>query len=56
MSEADAHGPGSSGTTLDRGRQEVLDAARPPPPDEELLIGDLSDEEDRLFFEAIMST
>jgi len=25
------------------------------PPDEEVLIGDLSEEEDRLFLEAIMS-
>ena len=42
MSEADAHGTGSGGTTLERGREEVL-------------IGDLTEEEDRLFLEAIMS-
>jgi hypothetical protein len=55
MSEADAHGTGSGGTTLERGREAVLNAARPLPPDEEVLIGDLTDEEDRLFIEAIMS-
>ena len=55
MSEAGAQGTGSGGTTLERGREEVLDAARPLPPDEEVLIGDLTQEEDRLFLEAIMS-
>jgi len=55
MSEADAHGTRSGGTTLERGRAEVLDAARPLPPNEEVLIGDLTEEEDRLFLEAIMS-
>lgn len=56
VSEADAHGTGSGGTTLERDRQEVLDAARPLPRDEEALIGYLTGEEDRLFLEAIMST
>jgi hypothetical protein len=37
------------------GQVAVLDAARPLPPDEEVLIGDLTEEEDRLFLEAIMS-
>lgn len=55
MSEADAHRTGSGGTTLERGREEVLHAARPLPPDEEVLIDDLTEEEDRLFVEAIMS-
>ena len=55
MSEADAHGTGSGGTTLERDREEFLNAARPLPPDEEVLIGDLTEEEDRLFLEAIMS-
>jgi len=55
MSEADAHGPGSGGTTLERDREAVLNAARPLPPDEEMLIGDLTEEEDRLFLAAIMS-
>jgi hypothetical protein len=55
VSEAGAHGTGSGGSTLERGREEVLDAARPLPPDEEVLIGDLTEVEDRLFVEAIMS-
>jgi hypothetical protein len=55
VSEADAHGTGSGGTTLESDREEVLNAARPLPPDEEVLIGDLTEEEDRLFVEAIMS-
>jgi hypothetical protein len=54
VSEAGAHGAGSGGTILERGREEVLDTARPLPPDEEVLIGDLTEEEDRLFLEAIM--
>jgi hypothetical protein len=53
VSEADAHGTGSGGTTLERGREEVLHAARPLPP-EGVLVGDLTEEEDRLFLEAIM--
>ena len=55
MSEADAHGAGSSGTTLERGRAEVLSAARPLPPDEDVLIDDLTEDEDHLFLEAILS-
>ena len=55
MSEAGAHGTGSGGTTLERDRAEVLNAAQPLPPDEEVLIADLTEEEDRLFLEAIMS-
>jgi hypothetical protein len=35
---------------------ERVDAARPLPPDEEVLIGDLTEDEDRVFFEAILST
>ena len=36
------------------GQEEVLEAARPLPPDEEALIADLTEKEDRLFIEAIM--
>ena len=54
MSEAGAHGTGSGGTRLERDREEVLNAARPLPHDEEVLIRDLTEEEDRLFLEAIM--
>jgi hypothetical protein len=55
MSEADVYGAGSGGSTQERGRTEVLDAARPLPPDEEVVIGDLTEEEDRLFLAAILS-
>ena len=55
MSEDDAHGTGSGGTTMERDREKVLNAARPLPTDEEVLIGDLTEEEDRLFLEAIMN-
>jgi hypothetical protein len=41
-------------TTLERDREEVLEAARPLPPDGETLIADLTEEKDRLFAEAIM--
>jgi hypothetical protein len=55
VSEAGAQGTGSDGTTLERGREEVLNAARPLPRDEEVLIVTLTEYEDRLFLEAIMS-
>lgn len=54
MSEADVYGAGSSGWTQEKGRTEVLDAARPLPPDEVVVIGDLTEEEDRLFLAAIL--
>lgn len=56
MSEADVPGVGPSGASLERDREDVLDAARPLPPDEEALIGDLSEDEDRLFLTAILHT
>jgi hypothetical protein len=49
------HSQRASGATLERDREEVLDAARPLPPDEETLIGDLTEDEDRLFLAAILS-
>ncbi len=54
MSEAGTHGTSSSGATLERDRTEVLEAARPLPPDEEAIIADLTEEEDRVFIAAIM--
>jgi hypothetical protein len=54
MSEPGARRPDVKGTTLERQRSEVLDAARPLPPDEDVLIGGLTDEEDRLFLAAIL--
>jgi len=40
--------------TMERSRQDVLDAARPLPPGDDVVIEDLSDEEDRLFLAAIL--
>ena len=54
MSESSARRPNVKGTTLERERNEVLDAARPLPPDEDVLIGELTDEEDHLFLAAIL--
>jgi hypothetical protein len=33
----------------------VLDAAKPLPPDEDAVIGDLSEDEDRIFLTAILN-
>ena len=54
MSDPQAHVPASRGATLERSREDVLDAARPLPPDENVVIEDLSDDEDRLFLAAIL--
>jgi hypothetical protein len=40
--------------TLERGRNDVLSAARPLAPDAEVLIDDLTEDEDRLFLAAIL--
>ena len=45
---------GSKGTTLERTRNEVLEAARPLPPDDDVLIDDLTEDEDRLFLAAVL--
>jgi hypothetical protein len=55
MSEQHVHEPSGHGPTLERGRDDVLDAARPLPPDEDAVIDDLSEDEDRLFLAAILS-
>jgi hypothetical protein len=55
MSEADALGASSKGTTLERSRNEVLQVARPLPPDEDVLMTDLAEDEDRMFLSAILS-
>ena len=54
MSESSARRPDVKGTTLERERNEVLDAARLLPPDEDVLIGEFTDEEDHLFLAAIL--
>ena len=53
MSEPATRQPASRGASLERSREDVLAAARPLPPDEDALIEDLTDEEDRVFIEAI---
>ena len=54
MSELEVHGSASKGTTLERGRSDVLDSARPLPPDGDVVIDDLTEDEDRLFLAAIL--
>lgn len=54
MSEQQARKPASGGVTLERSKNELLAAARPLPPVEEMLIEDLTDEEERLFVDAIL--
>jgi len=56
MSDPEAHVPASRGTTLERSRQAVLDAARPLPPDEDVVNDELSEDEDRLFLAAILDS
>jgi len=53
MPEPAARRPASRGASLERSREEVLAAARPLPPDEDALIEGLTDEEERIFTEAI---
>ena len=54
VSEPEVHRSASKGTTLERDRNDVLDAARPLPPDADVLIEDLTEDEDRLFLAAVL--
>jgi hypothetical protein len=54
MSEPEPRKPASKCAGLERSREEVLAAARPLPPHEEMLIEDLTDEEERIFVAAIL--
>jgi len=54
MSDPEAQVPVGRGATLERSREDVLDAARPLPLGEDVVIEELSDEEDRLFLAAIL--
>ena len=56
MSGPEAHVPASGAGTLERSRQDVLGVARPLPPDEDVVIRELSEEEDRLFLGAILDS
>jgi hypothetical protein len=54
MSEPGAPEPAARGVSLERSREEVLAAARPLPSHEDMVIEDLTDEEERIFVEAIL--
>ena len=47
MSEPGLRKPASKGANLERSGEDVLPAARPLPPDNEVLIEDLTEDEDR---------
>jgi hypothetical protein len=51
---SEQHEPSGRGVTLERDRADVLDAAKPLPPDGDAVIVDLSEDEDRLFLAAIL--
>lgn len=54
MSEPHAREPASKGASLERSKEEVLASARALPPHKDMLIEDLTDEEERIFVEAIL--
>ena len=56
MSGPEAYVPASDGITLERSREDVLEAARPLPPDEDVVIEELSDDEDRRFLAVILDS
>lgn len=55
MSEPQKQAGHSRGATLERTREEILAAAKPLPPAEDMLIEDLTEDEDRLFLDAIFN-
>ncbi len=54
MTEPEARRPDSRGPSPERSRDDVLAAARPLPPDEDVLMDDLTEDEDRLFVAAVL--
>ena len=54
MTEPVARRPESPGPSQGRSRDDVLAAARPLPPDEDVLMDDLTEDEDRLFIAAVL--
>jgi hypothetical protein len=54
MSEPEVRKLSSHGATRERDKDDVLAAARALPPDEDVLIYDLTEEEDRLFLAAVL--
>ena len=55
MLEPGARKPTSYGKSLERSREEVLAAARPLPPHEEMIIKDLTEDEERIFLDTILN-
>jgi hypothetical protein len=54
MPESEARKIHSRKVTGERGKSVVLAAARPLPPDEDVLIDDLTEDEDRIFLAAVL--
>jgi hypothetical protein len=54
MPEPEARKPVFPATTRERDRDDVLAAARPLPPDDGVLIDDLTEDEDRFFLAAVL--
>ena len=52
MTEPATHRP-SHGSTLEKSVDDILAAARPLPRTDEMVIEDLTEDEERRFFEAI---
>jgi hypothetical protein len=55
MPEPESWKPAFKGASLERSRDEVLKAARPLPPDDEVLIQNLTEIEDRVFLDTILN-
>jgi hypothetical protein len=55
MPDPESWKPAFKGVGLERSREEVLRAARPLPPDDEVLVVDLTEDEDRVFLDAILN-
>jgi hypothetical protein len=54
MSEQESRKPDPRGRSLERSKDDVLAAAQPLPRDEDVLIDDLTEDEDRLFIAAVL--
>jgi hypothetical protein len=54
MSEQEARRSDPRGPSRERSKDDVLAAAQPLPPDEDVLIDDLTEDEDRLFVAAVL--
>ena len=56
MTEPEARKLAREPVTRERDKDDVLAAARPLPPDEDAVIDDLSEDEDRIFLAAVLDT